>query len=328
MPLQQLERPQYVVFPARVARTRRLGPSFTRITFTGEQLGRFGTGGLDQRIKLLLPRPGRTIADVPGGPDWYLRWQTMPDDLRPTLRTYTVRAYRPEIAELDVDFVLHGADTGHGGPASTWAASAATGDEVALLGPDRPGSGRMWGCEWSPPETARHLVLAGDETAVPAMAAIAESLPASARGVACAEVPTVDDIQCWNAPPGLEIRWLVRQRSTGSTPHGALLEASVARALDELRGRGTARNEAGRLEDVDVDSGLLWEVPELSAPPAGAAPQPAEPSPEAVTATPDLYGWLAGEAGVIKRLRRLLVQEHRVPRSAVAFMGYWRQGRS
>ena len=306
---QDVPRPQYVVFQARVVRVRRLGPSFTRITFTGDDLHRFGIGGLDQRIKLMLPQPGRTIADLPDGADWYPRWQAMPDEVRPTLRTYTVRAHRPEAAELDIDFVLHGVDAGHGGPASTWAATAAPGDEAGLLGPDRPGSGPMWGCEWSPPRSAHRLVLAGDETAVPAMAAIVESLPADARGVVCAEVPTVDDIQTWEGPRNVEIRWLVRRRPTGWLPHGALLEDSVSAALSEFSASGG--DCATALEDVDVDSATLWDVPQ-----------------ETTAATARLYGWLAGEASVIKRLRRLMVQDHQVPRGAAAFMGYWRAGRS
>ncbi|MFR9727649.1 siderophore-interacting protein [Saccharopolyspora sp. MS10] len=301
------QRPRYLVFPARVARAERLGPSFARITFTGEQLHRFGTGGDDQRVKLALPRPGRTVADMPSGENWYTRWLELPDEIRPTLRTYTVRAFREREAELDIDFVLHGVEEGHGGPASTWAATAAPGDEVALLGPDRPGTGRMWGCEWSPPSTARQLVLAGDETAVPAMAAIVESLPHDSRGVVCAEVPTAADVQTWRSPRGVEVRWLVRQRAGGTVPHGALLEETVTEVLGEFGSRGGAHSG---LEDVDVDTATLWEVPD-SGPASG-----------------EVYGWLAGEAAVIKRLRRILVQEHRVPRTAVAFMGYWREGRS
>lgn len=300
-------RPEYVMFQARVARTERLGPSFVRITFTGDELHRFGIGGGDQRVKLILPRPGGTLVDMPGGDGWYTRWQAMPDDTRPTLRTYTVRAYRERPAELDIDFVLHGVDSGHGGPASTWAAAAEPGDEVGLLGPDRPGTGRMWGCEWSPPRTARRLVLAGDETAVPAMAAIVESLPADSRGVVCAEVPTADDVQDWRAPRGVEIRWLVRQRPNGTLPHGALLEESVTGALGEL---GPNRAEPSGPDEADVDAATLWEVP------------------EAGSTDGEFYGWLAGEAAVIKRLRRLLVREHSVPRASVAFMGYWREDHS
>ena len=296
------EAPEYRMHVVEVTRSERLGPSFVRLTFAGECLRGFGAGGYDQRIKLVLPRPGCSVADVPDGSDWYPRWLAMPDDVRPTLRTYTVRAHRPEDAELDIDFVLHGVDDGHGGPASTWAANTAPGDTVALLGPDRPGSGRMWGCEWCPPETARRLVLAGDETAVPAVAAIVESLPADARGTVCVEVPTAGDIQTWDTPAGVEVRWSVRE---GSAPHGRLLEQSVSRALAELCARSSSAIE---LEDVDVDTGPLWEVPEDGF-------------------TGDLYGWIAGEAAVIKRLRRLMVNDYGLPRSAVAFMGYWREGR-
>lgn len=78
-------------------------------------------------------------------------------------------------------------------------------------------------------------------------------------------------------------------------------------ALGEL---GPRRAEPAGLDDVDVDAVTLWEVP------------------EAGSTDGELYGWLAGEAAVIKRLRRLLVQEHSVPRASVAFMGYWREGRS
>jgi NADPH-dependent ferric siderophore reductase len=41
-----------------------------------------------------------------------------------------------------------------------------------------------------------------------------------------------------------------------------------------------------------------------------------------------LYAWIAGESGLVKAVRRLLVQEHDVPRAAIAFSGYWKEGRS
>ena len=66
------------------------------------------------------------------------------------------------------------------------------------------------------------------------------------------------------------------------------------------------------LSDVDVDTDLLWEVP----------------TPAVAAAYDGLYAWLAGEAGVVKTLRRHLVQELGIDRRAVAFMGYWRLGRA
>ncbi|GAA0528942.1 hypothetical protein GCM10011581_30810 [Saccharopolyspora subtropica] len=298
-------KPNYQLFPVEVLRVRRLGPSFVRITFTAECLRGFGAGGHDQRIKVVLPCPGRTLADFPTGDDWYQRWLAMPEEIRPHLRTYTVRAFRPQAAELDVDFVLHGGPGGHGGPASSWAAAAAPGDRVGLLGPDRPGTGRMWGCEWAPPPSAERLVLAGDETAVPAVAAIVEALPADSRGIVCLEVPEEHDRQDWAAPEGVEVRWFARH---ADTPHGALLEQGLATALAELH-QPPSRPGSAELDDIDVDSGTLWEVPEDD------------------TASSRLYGWLAGEAGVIKKLRQLLVRDYGIPKQSVAFMGYWRAGR-
>ncbi|MEB3369905.1 siderophore-interacting protein [Saccharopolyspora mangrovi] len=297
-------KPGYRLFPVEVTRVLRLGPSFTRITFGGACLAEFGCGGHDQRIKIVLPKPGRALEDFPEGDDWYPRWLALPEDVRPDLRTYTVRDYRPEACEVDVDFVLHGLDDGHAGPASSFAAAARPGQVIGLFAPDRPGTGRMWGCEWAPPASAERLVLAGDETAVPALAAIVESLPAHARGVVCAEVPEDGDRQEWTGPAGVEVRWYARD----GAPHGKLLCEGVAGVLRELCPVGAAGAGDGELEDVDVDTGVLWEVPEAS--------------------TESIYGFLAGEAAVIKRLRRLMVDEHGVPKRAVAFMGYWREGRS
>ncbi len=235
------------------------------------------------------------------------------------MRTYTVRASRPEQGEIDVDFVLHGVDDGHAGPAAAWAAAAEPGDEIAVVGPDRPGLGRPWGSEWAPPADARWLLLAGDETAVPAVGVILESLPPGVRATACLEVPAADDRQTWDVGPEVDIRWSVRADEPAAA-HGELLTRCVHDAIAEnaeLNARGVAADTgtaaAGvSLEDVDVDTDILWEVPE-------------EASAGSLDGT---YAWLAGEAGVIKGLRRHLVSELGVPRTSVAFMGYWRLGRS
>ncbi|MGH3872953.1 MAG: siderophore-interacting protein [Pseudonocardiaceae bacterium] len=297
--------PAYRMYFVEVSHTQRLSPSFVRITFTGSCLRAFGASGTDQRIKLLLPQPGRPVTDIPSGHRWHAAWQAMASRIRPIMRSYTVRAHRPDTGELDIDFVLHGAD-GRGGPVSAWALTTRPGDRVALAGPDPAGAGRRWGCAWSPPSTARLLVIAGDETAVPAVASIVEALPADARGVVCVEVPAPDDRQCWTAPDGVEVRWLVRRCAAGSAPHGSLLEPTVAQVLAEL-GTPAAGTD---LAEMDVDTSILWDVPDVS------------------TGQGEFYAWLAGEAGVIKRLRRLMVNDHGVPRTSVAFMGYWRQGHS
>jgi len=294
--------PEYRFFSAAVARVQRLSPTFLRLTLAGPELTGFGVGGADQRIKLVLSRDGGPVRGLlSDGPGWYQDYCALPDDRRPHLRTYTVRAARPHLGELDVDLVLHGVDDGSAGPAAGWAAAAVVGDPIVLLGPDRAGTGRAWGVEWAPPDDGS-LFLAGDETAVPAISAIVESLPAGRRTIAVLEVPEAGDVLSLTLPPGIEVRWLVR----GTRARGEALGPAVHAALCEL---GVAAPAAGvEPEDVDLDGGILWEVPE--------------------TGADGCYAWLAGEAGMVKKLRRRLVRDLGVPRTSVAFMGYWRIGAS
>ncbi|MBY8870261.1 siderophore-interacting protein [Micromonospora sp. PLK6-60] len=287
------------LFDVEVRAVRRLSPSFVRVTGTGPDLDRFADNGYDQRIKLALPLPGEHTVRMPAGPDWYARWRALPEHRRNPVRTYTVRAVRPHLAEVDVDLVLHG----DGGPATRWARRARPGDRIAVVGPDAGYPGEHGGAEFRPPSTGQ-LLLAGDETAVPAIGAILERLPPDARGRVLLEVPEAGDALPLTAPPGMAVTWLPR----GGAGHGSrLVPALAAAATDLLDGR--TRPAAPPVAEVDVDADVLWEVP------AEAAPTP-------------LYAWLAGEAGVIRDLRRHLVGERGLDRRAVAFMGYWRLGRA
>ncbi|MBN1091870.1 siderophore-interacting protein [Blastococcus sp. TML/M2B] len=309
MTVETVQIPVYRPFAVQVARLVRLSPTFLRVTFTGADLDEFSTNGYDQRIKVMLPLPGRGIDDCPADPDWYGAWRAQPEDRRMPLRTYTIRALRPELREIDVDFVLHGAT----GPASAWAESAAPGDEVVLIGPNARFPGPTGGFEWHPPVDASCLLVAGDETAVPAICAIVESLPAGQRARVLLEVPEAGDALNVAAPDGVEVTWLPRATGAGApAPRGALLTAAVADAVADLAD-DLAPSPAVALEDVDVDSGILWEVPTELTAPAGSS---------------GVYAWLAGEAGVVKALRRHLVQTVGVDRRSVAFMGYWREGRT
>ncbi|MFI6237107.1 siderophore-interacting protein [Micromonospora sp. NPDC050784] len=285
------------VFAVTVHAVRRLSPSFTRVTFTGADLDRFADNGYDQRIKLALPLPGQRGATLPHGADWYATWRALPEHLRNPIRTYTVRAVRPHLAEVDVDLVLHG----DSGPATRWARRASVGDEIALVGPDAGFDGNHGGVEFRQ-STGGTLLLAGDETAVPAISSICERLPHDARGTVVLEVPDAADVLPLVAPPGVEVRWLSR----GADGYGSHLVPAVVAAAGELLAPD-ASTAVQPVPDVDVDTEILWEVP------------------EEVASVP-LYAWLAGEAGVIRHLRRHLVADRGLDRRAVAFMGYWRLG--
>ncbi|MFV2103407.1 siderophore-interacting protein [Micromonospora sp. LOL_024] len=299
------------LFAVEVRAVRRLSPSFVRVTFTGPDLDRFADNGYDQRIKLALPLPGQVGVRLPQGPDWYTRWRALPDGQRNPIRTYTVRAVRPQFGQVDVDLVLHG----DGGPATRWARQVHPGDEIALIGPDSGYDGDHGGVEFRPPSTGC-LLLAGDETAVPAISGICERLPLDARGRVLLEVPDAADALPLVTPPGIEVTWLPR----GGGAPGSRLVGAVAAAAQQLlsdspgtpiaaSGPGAAPVDDVNVDvDLNVDVDILWEVPD--APPS----------------TP-VYAWLAGEAGVVRTLRRHLVAERGLDRRAVAFMGYWRHGR-
>ncbi|WP_412543270.1 siderophore-interacting protein [Longispora sp. K20-0274] len=284
-------------FPARVARVRRLSPSFVRLTFAGADLRHFADNGYDQRIKLIVPLPGSGVAHMPTGADWHAQWRALPDGRRNPVRTYTVRSVRTGDSEVDVDMVLHGDG---GGPAGRFAADARAGDQVLLLGPDARFDGPHGGREFQP--TADTVLLAGDETAVPAVAAILERLPAHLTGEAVLEVPHAADVLDLAAPPGIRVSWRAREDAPPGTGLLPAVRGAAARLLPPAPGVAVA--------DVDVDREILWEVPQ-------------EPAPSA-----DLYAWIAGEAAVVRALRRHLVAERGLDRRAVAFMGYWRLGRA
>jgi NADPH-dependent ferric siderophore reductase len=284
----------YVPFPVRVRAVHPLGDSFVRVTVTGPDLDLFADNGDDQRIKLVFPLPGRPLPAFPPGADWYAAWRALPPAERNPMRTYTVRAVRPAARELDVDLVRHG----DAGPASRWAGGAAEGDELLVVGPNAAHPGPTRAAAWNPPPGRPFLLLGGDETAVPAVAAILERLPADARGTAVLEVPAPGDVLDLAAPAGITVCWHAR----GSRPHGEALTAAVREVAGQLP---TGAAPAG-LADTD---GILWDVPDQPAP-GGAG----------------CYAWLAGEATCIAALRRHLVLDRGLDRRAVAFMGYWKAG--
>jgi NADPH-dependent ferric siderophore reductase len=297
-------RAAYHTFAARVSVVRRLSPHFVRVTFTGPELAHFGAAGPDQRIKILLPHADGTFADLgqdDGERDWYELWRALPADERNPFRTYTIRRRLPETAELEVDFVVHH----DAGPAGSWAEDAAVGQELLIVGADERAGAVVGGFDWRP-GGARRLLLAGDETAVPAIAAILESLGDGCDVDAFVEVPTAVDALPLETAPGIRLHWLPRE----DREHGAALTDAVT-AWADASGDVLARAAAPRpqeVADIDVDRELLWD------------------SPEAVEG--EFYAWIAGEAATVKTLRRMLVTQRGVDRKRVAFMGYWRLGQS
>ncbi|MGW0609569.1 siderophore-interacting protein [Streptomyces sp. NPDC002788] len=208
-------------FSLQVVRTRRLGPSLVRVTFAGPDLHAFHSDGRDQSLSLFLPHPGQPEPVVPLelGDGWWQGWRELPDDVQAVMRSYTLRALRRDPDEIDVDFALHGIEPGadvQAGPASRWAAGAAAGDRVLLLGPAVADNRAI---RFRPPEDTDLVVVWGDETALPAASAIVESLPAGTRARVWLEVPHAGDIQDLPTEADAEITWLVREeRGAAGSP--------------------------------------------------------------------------------------------------------------
>ena len=123
------------------------------------------------------------------------------------VRTYPIRRWLPETGEIWVDFVVHG-DEGIAGP---WAVNARPGDPFRFMG---PGGG------YAPSRTAEWHLLAGDESALPAIAAALEGMPAGVPVRAFIEVADAAEEQKLESPGDAEIVWLHRgDREPGTFRH-------------------------------------------------------------------------------------------------------------
>jgi NADPH-dependent ferric siderophore reductase len=286
----------------------RLSPSFVRVELGSPALAEFGVDGplFDQRIKLVFPGTDG-VPHVAGVDEAAMAaWFERPAEERGHMRTYTVRDVRGSGADtrLVVDIVLHVGD-GPLGPGAAWAEQVSVGDRLVVMAPRR---GVPFGGIEFVPGAADRLLLAGDETAVPAIASILADLPVDARGAAYLEVPLSADVQTVSHPVGVTVTWLPRSAPS----RGVAVTQAV---LDHLG----APLDLPEVDEVDPD---LWETPTYSS--------SGEDIDEAVTVVghdlDGLYAWIAGESRLVTGLRRALVKDLEVDRRQVAFMGYWRLG--
>lgn len=116
----------------------------------------------------------------------------------PVSRKYTIRKFWPESGAIELGVVIH-----EKGPGTTWAQGAQPGDPIHLLGP-RSG--------YNVSDNYDFYVLAGDETGLPGMARWIESMPATARGCAFIEVPSLESQQEEIlTPENFEVVWVPRK---------------------------------------------------------------------------------------------------------------------
>jgi len=195
---------------ATVARAERLTPHMIRVVLTVDPAARLEIGdSTDHYVKLAFAPEGVTYAEPL---DIEAIRRDLPREQWPRTRTYTVRAWDEATREMTVDFVHHG-DEGLAGP---WAASVRPGDGIYFMG---PGGG------YAPDPAADWHLLAGDESALPAIAASVEQLPPGARAKVYVEVSGPDEEQKLASEGDVKTVWLHR----GDRPIGeALVEAVTA----------------------------------------------------------------------------------------------------
>lgn len=275
--------------PARavVEQVEELSPCFRRITFGGAELAKLGAAGPVYDQRIKLIFPPAS-GRLPELPPTENWYQHWLE--LPEQQRGVMRTYSiRELVQCDTSTTISVDFVLHpepGGPASTWAAQATRGQQLLLVGPHR-GAAPL-GIEFNP-GAADQITLLGDETAAPAIARTLEDLHhlgSTISGTAYIEVPTAEDVLCITGPPTVAVHWLPR----AGAAHGSRLATSLGAHLCPEQGEETE---------------LVW----------------GSPTPAAGT-----YYWIAGESGVVKQLRRFLVQENGVSREQVAFMGYWRSG--
>ncbi|WP_406208536.1 siderophore-interacting protein [Kitasatospora sp. NBC_01560] len=217
---------QLPVTSVQVIGVERVTPRMARITFEADALDHSVGGTPDQQVKLCFPRPGRREPVLPEQRDdvmsWYQAYLAVPEAERPWMRSFTLRRRRAGTRVLEIDFVLHG----DAGPASAWAARARSGDRLGMVGPSElyarpvPLTAAVAEADW--------VLLAGDETALPAVGTLLEALPAGTTVVAFLEVAGEGERQRLDTRADLTEHWLHRD---GAVPGGPLTEAVRAAAL-------------------------------------------------------------------------------------------------
>lgn len=215
-----------------VTHTRTLSPSLIRITLGGDGIADFLTTGIgDEYVRVFFPHgddPTDVSLPVPEG-DWWASPEGAPEA---PMRTYTISAVRPEVGEVDIDFVVHLA-----GIAGPWAASARPGHVLGLNSPTGL---------YSPPEDIEWQVLVADLTGVPAITRLLADTPTTVRTRVVIEVASEADQCVLEVGPNTELTWVI-----GGNGHGPSMLGQIVRSVVDER--------------LNTETGYIWVAGETVA---------------------------------------------------------------
>ena len=213
-----------------VRRVAHMTPRMVRVTLTGHELEGLTVEHPAASVRLLLPSPGTHALVIP---TWHANEFLLPDGRRPIIRTFTPRLVDSEPVDLDLEIVIH-----DDGAASEWAEAAGPGDPAAISGP-----GRGYAID----RDAHAFLLAGDETAIPAISQLLEALPADRPVQAHIEITHPDARHQLPAHPRATVEWC--DLPPGATSGDALVAA--VRSADLAPGtRVWAAGEAAAMQRI------------------------------------------------------------------------------
>jgi len=175
------------------------------VTFAGSELEGLDVADPAASVRLLIPSPGARLIM----PQWTGNEFLLGDGQRPIIRTFTPRRWRPDALELDLEVVLH-----ERGATSNWVGTAERGDVAAISG-----TGRGYSID----PHANSFLLAGDQTAIPAISQLIEAAPVAIPVHTVVEIVAQDARQPLPSHPRLSEQWVILQ--TNETPGSALLPA-------------------------------------------------------------------------------------------------------
>lgn len=274
------EAPQNLYRPLTVLRSEVLSPEMRRLTLQGEDLSPFDT--LDNlHVRFYVP----VDLSLPS------EWPTADEEGRPqltktqgannvTMRYYTIRRLDVARGEVDIDFVTHG----HAGPASNFARAAQPGDRCAMSGP----------CGFSV-KPADWYLLAGDETALPAIARLLDSLPSHCQGSVHIEVSRPGCEVVMPSHPGLPVQWHYRNSNLACS------------------------NSAADSHSADHDAGVAYEYSGLSDLPQALASIRFPEQPDSG------FIWVAGEYELLRRCQAAALADRNWPKERLLGVPYWRR---
>ena len=173
-----------------VARIQHITPRMVRVTLTSNELADFRSPAHDDHIKVFFPAPGE----------------------RENRRDFTPRAFDVDAGTLVVDIALH-----EDGPSMQWVSSVQAGQTIEIGGPR--GSTVV-------PDDFDWYLLAGDETALPAIGRRVEELRAGVPVTTVITIANAAEKQVWQTQASWTPIWILRNEI--GTDDVSALQTSLA----------------------------------------------------------------------------------------------------